>query len=190
MKKAVLGLKPFGLHMPQELGELWQATTSSVANTALEVAIRVQTGEAAAGGVVVIGATNRPADLDVGVLRRLERRVYVPLPDLPTRRAFLSVVLAAQATSLTDADLDAIAAATAGYSGSDIASLCKEAAMRPIRELRPEQLVTVALASLRPLERADFEKAAGVVKASVQPGTLQSFEDWNAKFGIHMSSLS
>jgi SpoVK/Ycf46/Vps4 family AAA+-type ATPase len=149
----------------------------------------MQTGEAAAEGVIVIGATNRPADLDNGVLRRLERRVYVPLPDLPTRRALLSVVLATQATSLTDADLDAIARASAGYSGSDIASLCKEAAMRPIRELKPEQLATVVAASLRPLARTDFEKAAGVVKASVQPAMLQAFEDWNAKFGIHMGSL-
>lgn len=116
--------------------------------------------------------------------------MYVPLPDATTRAALLRVVLATQATSLTDEDVHAIAGLTEGCSGSDIASLCKEAAMRPIRELRPEQLATVAAASLRPLGRADFEKAAGVVKSSVPVATLRAFEAWNAKFGIHMGSLA
>lgn len=150
----------------------------------------MQTHAPSADGVIVIGATNRPADLDEGVLRRLERRVYVPLPDATTRGALLRVVLASHATSLTDEDVAAIAGLTEGCSGSDIASLCKEAAMRPIRELRPEQLATVAAASLRPLARDDFEKAAAVVKASVPAATLRAFEAWNAKFGIHMGSLA
>ena len=59
--------------------------------------------------VIVIGATNRPADLDDGVLRRLERRVMVPLPDTPTRSALLEVVLTDQATQLAPHELHAIA---------------------------------------------------------------------------------
>jgi spastin len=150
----------------------------------------VQSGGAASSRVIVIGATNRPADLDDGVLRRLERRVYVPLPDCTTRTALLEVILTDQATRLDPDELQAIADATAGYSGSDIASLCKEAAMRPVRELRPEQLATVNVAALRPLLRADFDKAMSVVKASVPASTLVAFEAWNAKYGMQMSSLS
>ena len=140
--------------------------------------------------MIVIGATNRPADLDDGVLRRLERRVLVPLPDTRTRTALLEVTLTDQATQLDPHELGAIAEATAGYSGSDIAALCKEAAMRPVRELRPEQLVTVNVATLRPLRRADFDKAMEVVKASVPTETLAAFDAWNTKFGMSMSSLS
>lgn len=139
---------------------------------------------------MVIGATNRPADLDDGVLRRLERRVYVPLPDRATRAALLAITLTATVTSLTEAELAQVAEATAGYSGSDVASVCKEAAMRPVRELRLEELATVKLDALRPLARADFEKAMAVVKASVPANALAQYEQWNAKFGMHMSSLS
>lgn len=149
-----------------------------------------QTAASSEARVIVIGATNRPADLDDGVLRRLERRVYVPLPGRATRAALLTITLASTVTSLTPDQLDAIADATAGYSGSDVASVCKEAAMRPVRELAPEELATVDIAALRPLARGDFDKAMAVVKASVPASALEQYEAWNAKFGMHMSSLA
>ena len=62
--------------------------------------------------------------------------------------------------------------------------------MRPVRELRPEQLATVEAATLRPLRRGDFDKAMSVVKASVPQATLAAFDQWNAKFGMQMSSLA
>jgi SpoVK/Ycf46/Vps4 family AAA+-type ATPase len=150
----------------------------------------VQTGSSSESRVIVIGATNRPVDLDDGVLRRLERRVYVPLPDTPTRAALLAVTLAGQATSLSEAELVRIADATAGYSGSDVASLCKEAAMRPVRELAPEELAAVDAATLRPIGARDFGKAMEVVKTSVPAAALAQYESWNAKFGMQMSSLA
>jgi spastin len=139
--------------------------------------------------VIVIGATNRPDDLDDAVRRRLARRIYVPLPDLATRRALLAVVLAGQPVSLTSADLDSLAARADGYSGSDIASLCKEAAMRPVRELTPEALARVDAASLRPIAAGDFAKAMAVVRPSVPHEVLARFQAWNARFGSDMGQL-
>ncbi|KAJ0959862.1 hypothetical protein J5N97_000400, partial [Dioscorea zingiberensis] len=93
--------------------------------------------------VIVIGATNKPQELDdVEVLRRLVKRVYIPLPDLPARRLLLSHKLKGQAFSLPSGDLERLARDTEGYSGSDLQALCEEAAMMPIRELG-ENILTI-----------------------------------------------
>lgn len=142
-----------------------------------------QGASAATSRVIVIGATNRPDDLDDAVRRRLSRRIYVPLPDADTRAALLAALLAGQHTALTAQDVAAVVAATAGYSGSDMSALCKEAAMRPVRELSAETLATVDAASLRPIAVSDFHKAIMVSRPSVSPSTLSTFEEWNRAFG-------
>ncbi|KAK9854445.1 hypothetical protein WJX84_002385 [Apatococcus fuscideae] len=81
--------------------------------------------------VVVIGATNRPQELDDAVRRRLVKRVYIPLPDLATREAMLKATLQDQPNlrlQLCQGELHQIVQATQGYSGSDLAALCREAA--------------------------------------------------------------
>eukprot|EP00892_Ulva_mutabilis_P006825 jgi/Ulvmu1/4514/UM002_0240.1 len=139
--------------------------------------------------VIVIGATNRPRDLDDAVLRRLSRRVHVPLPDLSTRLQLLHITLQSQVGQLSGDDLQAVADATAGYSGSDMASLCKEAAMRPIRELSCAQLQTVDLQQLREMNREDLLGAMKIVKPSVPQGVLKEFQEWNDEFGSDLKSL-
>lgn len=139
--------------------------------------------------VIVIGATNRPRDLDDAVLRRLARRVHVPLPNLSTRLQLLHITLENQASQLSGDDLQDVADATEGYSGSDMASLCKEAAMRPIRELSCAQLQTVDLQQLRHMNREDLLGAMKIVKPSVPQSVLKEFHDWNDEFGSDMKSL-
>nr|XP_043637759.1 uncharacterized protein LOC122608730 isoform X2 [Erigeron canadensis] len=84
--------------------------------------------------VLVLGATNRPFDLDEAVIRRLPRRLMVNLPDAPNRDKILRVILAKEDLS-PDVDLEAVASMTDGYSGSDLKNLCVTAAHCPIREL-------------------------------------------------------
>ncbi|GBF98627.1 ATPase AAA [Raphidocelis subcapitata] len=88
-------------------------------------------------GVYVFGATNRMADCDAALLRRFERRVEVPLPDRAARGEFLASMLARPEINspLPPPDLERIVAATEGFSGSDMACLCRDAAMAPVREL-------------------------------------------------------
>eukprot|EP00878_Enallax_costatus_P015755 GHUV01016509.1.p3 GENE.GHUV01016509.1~~GHUV01016509.1.p3 ORF type:complete len:216 (+),score=75.49 GHUV01016509.1:356-1003(+) len=83
--------------------------------------------------VFVLCATNLPWELDMALLRRLEKRILVPLPDLAARTKMLTALLGPRAGP--DVDLSKLAAATEGYSGSDMTVVCKEAAMRPLRRL-------------------------------------------------------
>jgi spastin len=94
--------------------------------------------------VIVIGATNKPQELDDAVLRRLVKRIYIPLPDSNARSLLLKHKLKGQQFSLPSADLDRLVKETEGYSGSDLQALCEEAAMMPIRELGTNVLTVEA----------------------------------------------
>lgn len=104
--------------------------------------------DAADSQVYVFAATNRIQDCDPAVLRRFDRRIRIPLPDAPARRAFFRQLLARPEidAALSPADLEELVAASDGYSGSDLAAVCREAAMEPVREL---------LATLMPLDDDD-----------------------------------
>ena len=65
--------------------------------------------------------------------RRLVKRIYIPMPDADTRRALLKHLLSGQPARLSRADFEHLVAATTNYSGSDLAALCREAAIIPIR---------------------------------------------------------
>jgi len=86
--------------------------------------------------LVVLAATNRRDALDPALLRpgRLESHVEVPAPDEAARRAIFRVHTRGKPLG-GDVDLDALAERTVGYSGADVAAVCREAAMRAIREV-------------------------------------------------------
>ena len=85
-------------------------------------------------GVVILAATNRPESLDPALLRpgRFDRRIPVELPDLAGREAILKVH-AKDVRMSGDADLHAIARATPGASGADLANIINEAALRAVK---------------------------------------------------------
>jgi SpoVK/Ycf46/Vps4 family AAA+-type ATPase len=117
--------------------------------------------------VLVLAATNRPWDIDEAILRRLPRAFEVPLPDARQRHRILSVLLRGEDVDETlwadeeEEEVDAaeqggsvlaeVAAATEGYSGSDLQDLCKQAALLPIHDLLEEE--EAAAASGRPMRR-------------------------------------
>ncbi|MFQ6116680.1 MAG: CDC48 family AAA ATPase [Candidatus Bipolaricaulia bacterium] len=86
-------------------------------------------------GVVVIGASNRPDIIDPALLRlgRFDELIYVPVPDKEARRAIFEVHTRGMALS-SDVDLDALVERTEGYTGADIAALCKKAGRLALRE--------------------------------------------------------
>ena len=88
-------------------------------------------------GIVVLGATNRPETLDPALLRpgRFDRRVHVELPDLTGRKAILKLH-AKNVKMAGSIDFGAIAKATSGASGADLANIVNEAALRAVREGR------------------------------------------------------
>jgi SpoVK/Ycf46/Vps4 family AAA+-type ATPase len=85
------------------------------------------------GQVFVMAASNLPWDLDVAVLRRLEKRVLVPLPSVDAREAMFRKHLGDR--SAPQMDFAAVAQQTEGYSGADIELLSRECAMMPVRRL-------------------------------------------------------
>jgi len=88
--------------------------------------------DAAAKTVMVLAATNRPWDLDEAIRRRLEKRVYIPLPTAVGRKKLFEINLTGMPLE-DNIDFDVLVAKTDGYSGCDLASVCREAAMMPMR---------------------------------------------------------
>ncbi|ELZ91231.1 AAA-type ATPase (transitional ATPase-like protein) [Haloferax mucosum ATCC BAA-1512] len=86
--------------------------------------------------LVVLAATNRRDVLDPALLRpgRLETHVEVPAPDIEARRAILDVHIRNKPLS-SDVDLNDVAAHMDGYTGADVAAVCREAALRAIQDV-------------------------------------------------------
>ncbi|KAK1867988.1 hypothetical protein I4F81_010485 [Pyropia yezoensis] len=125
--------------------------------------------DAAAGSpasrVLVLGATNVPWALDGALRRRFERRIHVPLPDRHARASLLRSHLGTDCggggggggrggCAIPPADVDALAAACAGWSGADIGVAARDAALAPLREV-------VRAAALRPAGPHDDDRGGG-----------------------------
>lgn len=133
--------------------------------------------------VLVMGATNRPQELDEAVLRRFAKRVYVALPDEETRFKLLKNLLGKHGNPLTHRELSQLARMTEGYSGSDLTSLAKDASLGPIRELRPEQVRNMEASEVRNICFRDFEESLNKIKRSVCLQTLELYVRWNRDHG-------
>jgi len=120
-------------------------------------------------GVVVIGATNRPDILDPALLRpgRFDRLVYVPPPDRAARLEILKVHTRRMPLA-EDVDLERIADATEGYTGSDLALLVREAGMLAMRENVSAEKVYMR----------HFEEAMKKVRPSLTPEMIKFYESW------------
>lgn len=88
------------------------------------------------GGVLVLGATNIPWQLDAAVRRRFERRIYIALPDVEARVRMFELNIGTVACECTQHDLRVLAEMTEGYSGHDIAVVVRDALMQPIRKIQ------------------------------------------------------
>jgi transitional endoplasmic reticulum ATPase len=109
-------------------------------------------------GVFVLGATNRPDQLDPALLRggRLSRTIEIPLPDLAGRTALLRLFTAHM--PLEGVDLDALAGRAAGSSGADLRALCQQAAVEALT--RESSVVTTADLDVALSKRAGAGAAA------------------------------
>lgn len=143
-------------------------------------------GVGCSGGdrVLVIGATNRPQELDEAARRRLTKRLYIPLPDTPARAMLVKVLMKRQENSLQEHDYGKIACMTAGYSGSDMYAVCAEAALGGVREVQGG-IGDIDVGGVRGVEMKDFVDACRAVRASVGGSELGGYRDWNERFGSY-----
>ncbi|GMM37716.1 AAA family ATPase [Saccharomycopsis crataegensis] len=87
-------------------------------------------------GVLVLGATNIPWQLDAAIRRRFEKRIYIGLPDVQARIRMFELNVGTTPCSLSKNDYKVLAEMTDGYSGSDISVIVRDALMEPIRKIQ------------------------------------------------------
>eukprot|EP00741_Cyanophora_paradoxa_P003742 tig00000093_g3637.t1 len=141
-----------------------------------------------AAHVFVLAASNLPWELDQAMLRRLEKRVLVPLPNEEARLRMFCMHLTEERAELERIDLAAVARRTEGYSGADAALVCREAAMRPLRRamalLESGELDAAQQAALRlgRITREDLEGALAATKPTTG-SFLPKYEQFQAAMG-------
>ncbi len=87
-------------------------------------------------GVLILGATNIPWQLDAAIRRRFQRRVHISLPDLAARTTMFKLAVGDTNTALKAEDFRELARAAEGYSGSDVSIVVQDALMQPVRKIQ------------------------------------------------------
>ncbi|CAH0725503.1 unnamed protein product, partial [Brenthis ino] len=140
--------------------------------------------------VIIMGATNRPQDLDKAIQRRMPATFHVPMPSDAQRERILNLILRHEPTA-DDIDYARLAAATEGFSGSDLHELCRQAAVYRVRDLARDELAREDaqaqainksstsdsdeefVDAVRPITMEDLKLALGKLKESkIQCGSL------------------
>lgn len=137
--------------------------------------------------ILIIGATNRPQELDEAVRRRFTKRLYISLPNEEARRDIITHHLRSLEHELREEDIDQLARDTDGFSGADIKSLAQEASMIPMREM----MKTADYRVLDSLQGDDiplvgyrhFKLALEQTRPSVSEDDIKEYVDWNKKYG-------
>lgn len=119
--------------------------------------------------VIIIAATNRPDLIDKALMRpgRLDRIVYVKLPDAATRNEIIKIKLA-KIPIADDVKIDELVQKTEGYSGAEIEGVCKEAALKALEDSF----------DVEKIEMKYFEKALDILKPRTSKELLQLYSDY------------
>ncbi|KAF7247650.1 Fidgetin-like protein 1 [Varanus komodoensis] len=133
--------------------------------------------------ILVVGATNRPQEIDEAARRRLVKRLYIPLPEASARKQIVSCLMSKEHCSLTEEEVDLIVKKSEGFSGADMTQLCREASLGPIRSLQAVDITTVTPEQVRSIEFQDFDNALKTVRPSVSSKDLELYDTWNQTFG-------
>lgn len=163
-------------------------------------------------GVLILGATNIPWQLDAAIRRRFQRRVHISLPDQPARMKMFELAVGSTPCELKGEDFKTLAKLSEGYSGSDITIAVQDALMQPVRKIQTAthykkvdcdgvekltpcspgdpgalemnwtQIETDQLLE-PPLQVKDFVKAIKGARASVSGEDLTRNAEWTKEFG-------
>ncbi|KAJ8637699.1 hypothetical protein MRB53_011966 [Persea americana] len=138
--------------------------------------------------VMVLAATNFPWDIDEALRRRLEKRIYIPLPNYESRKELIRINLKTVEVA-PDVNIDAVARRTDGYSGDDLTNVCRDASLNGMRrkiagKTRDEiKSMSKDEISNDPVAMCDFEEALTKVQRSVSAADIERHEKWFTEFG-------
>jgi len=137
--------------------------------------------------VMVLGATNLPWELDEALRRRLEKRIYIPLPDELARSALFTLNMR-QLKLHENVSLIQLAQSTEGYSGADITNVCRDASMMSMRRMiagkTGEEIRQMKKEDMdSPITQQDFDEALNRVQSSVGKNDMEKYEKWMKEFG-------
>lgn len=107
--------------------------------------------------VIVMGATNRPSDLDKAILRRMPAQFHVGLPNEDQRLKILKLILQNEKVS-PDVDLNRLCKLANMFSGSDLRELCRNASVYRIRSYMRDHADELEAASINPLSESMSNK--------------------------------
>jgi len=131
--------------------------------------------------VYVIGATNKPWDLDWAFIRRFQKRILVPLADHTTRLSMLKLY-SSNLQIGSDVDLHELARLAEGFSGSDIRDVCQSAQLKLIGEFFESGQAMDKEAKPRSLTMGDFRQILEERKPSVSLDMLSMYNRWFEAF--------
>ena len=141
---------------------------------------------------MVLGATNLPWDLDDALRRRFEKRIYISLPNKDGRKQMFNINFKGIKLDKS-VKIDELVEKTKGYSGHDIASVCREASLMNMRRkiLKGDEafdLMEAAnnetfIAGLEaPVTQSDILSAIKNISKSVSPKDIKKYEEWTKEY--------
>ncbi len=150
---------------------------SDVSNRVVNQLLASMDGVESLDGVIVVAATNRPEMIDPALLRsgRFERVLHVPPPDKQARDAILKIHTAGM--PLSKFSLDGILGRIDGFTGADIESVCREAALIAMRENKMK------------VNKGHFDEAVSRVRPTVTPEMLEYYSKMEEKLTSGLSGI-
>ncbi|XP_005386811.1 PREDICTED: spermatogenesis-associated protein 5 isoform X1 [Chinchilla lanigera] len=126
--------------------------------------------------VTILAATNRPDRIDKALMRpgRIDRIIYVPLPDAATRREIFNLQFNSMPIS-NEVDLDELILQTHTYSGAEIVAVCREAALLALEE----NIKAICIM------KKHFTQALRIVTPRIPESLRRFYEDYQEKSGLH-----
>lgn len=128
--------------------------------------------------LLLLGATNRPWDIDSAAMRsgRFSQKIYLPLPDAPARKFMLEKNMKNVPVE-KGFNINKIVSQTEGYSGADIEELCDRAKDEPLLEaIKTDKIVLVS--------NKDFDRVLETFPPSVTEKEVKQFELYNEELGL------
>ncbi len=131
--------------------------------------------------VYVVGATNKPWVLDEPFIRRFQKRIYVPLPDVKARMDMFQIY-AHNLKLNNNVDFSELARETDGYSGGDIRDLFQSTQLKVVRDFFQRGRAEDPSAVPDPITMEDFQGILHARRPSVSSTNLKRYFDWDESF--------